>query len=181
MGFAENLNDRLNRKGWKPSDLAAALKHSSQSTAYRWAKPGNPPTGDVLIQMAKVLGCSVEDLLIDVDPAYDAMQAARSAETVPGLDAQERTVLAQLRAIATFRRQELDAYLHWFRYRLMTVTEDPAVLEAVDVDPIYASWCEMYGTLTAEQRTSAFHMFSGKPQAPASPARTPAARTNKRR
>jgi transcriptional regulator with XRE-family HTH domain len=43
----------------------------SQSLVSQWERDESMPTGEQLVMIARVLKCSVEDLVIGVDPQYD--------------------------------------------------------------------------------------------------------------
>lgn len=61
MSFASNLKSKLNEKGMKPVELAKAInKNKSSISQYLLGK--NIPKKDVKEDIAKALGCTVEDL-----------------------------------------------------------------------------------------------------------------------
>lgn len=169
MGFGANLRRLREAKGLSVADIARALEHAGSTTVYRWESSPDAPNGDTLVRIATVLQASVEELMRGIYPEYDAMRAAQSAADVPGLTATEKTLLAQLRAIGALRPQEAEAYLSWFRFRLAGLAENPDVMEAATVEPGFREWCELYGSLSAAERTDALMILRRTP--PAEPAK----------
>ena len=50
------------------TELAAAVGCESQSTIAMWELGERKPPSDKLLQIAKVLNCTVDELLADADP-----------------------------------------------------------------------------------------------------------------
>jgi len=51
----------------------------SQSSISQWERGDSLPSADLLPKIARVLDCSVEDLVVGVDAAYDRVRKAHTA------------------------------------------------------------------------------------------------------
>lgn len=61
MSFASNLKSKLNEKEMKPVELAKAI-NKNKSSISQYLSGKNIPKKDVKEDIAKALGCTVEDL-----------------------------------------------------------------------------------------------------------------------
>lgn len=115
--FGENVRRLRREAGFKRSKELAARLNVAASVVSRWENDATGlPEGPTLLRLAIALRCSVEDLLLGVDPDYDAlvkpreltrrflrptlaeMEAAEAAEILAGMpDAQRSAWLTLLR------------------------------------------------------------------------------------
>lgn len=68
--LGRNLKYLRGKADTTQAELATAIE-ASQSDVSKWELDKATPPVPTLIRIAKILGCSVEDLLRGVDPAYD--------------------------------------------------------------------------------------------------------------
>lgn len=66
MSFASNLKNKMNEKEMKPVELARAI-NKNKSSISQYLSGINIPKDDVKEDIAKALGCSVDDLEKEVE------------------------------------------------------------------------------------------------------------------
>ena len=83
VGFGQNVKRAREAAGYRfANEFAKALK-VKPSVVSRWeTNKGGLPETPTLLRIAKVTNCSIEDLLVGVDRAYDAQrETARALQT----------------------------------------------------------------------------------------------------
>lgn len=75
-GFGANLVARRAAAEMQSNELAKAV-HVKPPTMSKWESARRPPATRTLLKLATALNCSIDDLLLGVDPAYDRVIATR--------------------------------------------------------------------------------------------------------
>jgi len=78
-----NITRLREARGWSQVDLADRL-HMRQASASKLEKAKNPKV-KTLLKVANLFGCSVDELLRDVDEVYTSRQTAPSTPVDPAL------------------------------------------------------------------------------------------------
>lgn len=77
MSIGENIRLKREAMGLSQKALAEAIE-SGENTLAGWEKDKNPPPGDKVVAMAKLFGCSTDEILLerherDVSPEMRAL------------------------------------------------------------------------------------------------------------
>jgi len=154
VGFGKNVKRIRLNLDMKQKALAARLG-VNQATVSGWeSDKRGVPEGPTLLRFAKALGCSIDELLLGVDPEYDEIvigrrdplrhddagssaaarnQAQRKGSEQHGVDGATATRVQQhhLKARTTFIRDLQDVADELFK--LVTVEEERIAREGGDV------------------------------------------------
>lgn len=63
----ENIKRLRRQAGLTQHELAAALGYKSQSAVAMWEMGDRKPPSDKIPEIARVLGCSLDDLFLDTE------------------------------------------------------------------------------------------------------------------
>lgn len=105
MTFSENLKRICTQKGTNPTTLCKELGLST-SKVSAWNN-GSLPKQEVMLQLAKLLGCSVMDFFADEDELHEA----------PKQDEDEADILRVYRSLSRRNKHEFMAMVYEFENR----------------------------------------------------------------
>lgn len=77
MSIGENIRQKREEQGLSQKRLAEAIE-SGENTVVGWEKDKNAPPGDKVVAMAKLFGCSTDEILMerherDISPEMRAL------------------------------------------------------------------------------------------------------------
>lgn len=76
----KNLNQRIKEKGYSVREIQSMLHLSCPQPVYRWFKGQILPSVNHLYMLSRILGCHMEDLLVDrkVDIIWEIMETGHN-------------------------------------------------------------------------------------------------------
>ena len=110
MDFATNLRRICEEKGTSPTKVCTELGLSTNKVTL-WNN-GGLPKKDVLIGLAKHLGCSVMDFFADEEDLISKTEFA--------LDEDEKDIIRLFRMLDRKQKHEFMSKIYWYEEKIMT-------------------------------------------------------------
>lgn len=108
--FGENVRRLRKQAGLRANKLAEILNVTPPVVSAWERDRGGLPETPTLLKMAKAFDCSIDELLVGIDPAYDAIVRRRATAPIvtpetPTLSTPQRDLIADLSVLSDDERE----------------------------------------------------------------------------